>query len=510
MPYSVHELTNQQSVDPATLFHFLKHHRSLQKKASIDYQSTSPMKKKSPDKYCYGAYFAAGTAYANKFNVSPAPTYHDVNADVIVFSLAIFCKKINQDSFQLYIFPPTPLYQGGCANLYSITSLAIVSETTIESIPIETPLLVKVQYYNQGDLESEYRFCRAFTPELNFQRPITTPNLYFGVMNHGKGQDLFSLLQDEEWLFAISNEQRIALTRELMLKLREINRANVIHGDIKPENILCQLNHDETACIQYIDFGMAIKLPKGELNIRKTRKYGSLPYLPMEVIIGSKMQNVQCDVFALGRVLQFLWGCDNDDSFNNKLSHFELLTHRRDLHKKIARKDYQLMYTFDLDTTTRRALRSLISNMLHYDPDVRCTIEQATERLIQIETEYQKIQSTPAGPLESILNWVSQIITDNLTSNEPEANEIEAEGNQVDTAIASQQPIAPAKDIFNACHQYTLKKIEGNQEPMMIIPAPAENDPSYAFQSMQPSLQRKRISSLPNLALSDDYGLKPS
>ena len=58
------------------------------------------------------------------------------------------------------------------------------------------------------------------------------------------------------------------------------------------------------------------------------------------------------------------------------------------------------------------------------------------------------------------------------------------------------------------CHRYTLKKKEGNQEPVIQTPAPAENDPSYAFQSMQPSLQRRRTRSLPDLALSDEPLLK--
>ncbi len=77
--------------------------------------------------------------------------------------------------------------------------------------------------------------------------------------------------------------------------LREIHSRGVIHCDIKPENIMFDVNND----LKLIDFGNAMFAEK----LQTTKQpIGTLPYRPPEYIIGAPMDN-RVDTWAAGCVL---------------------------------------------------------------------------------------------------------------------------------------------------------------------------------------------------------------
>lgn len=80
------------------------------------------------------------------------------------------------------------------------------------------------------------------------------------------------------------------------------NVANVIHHDIKPENILV----DKADVAKITDFGVSIKLAPGESDELKRHDWGTKMYLPPESwasnlsLLEKQMFGKPLDVWSLG------------------------------------------------------------------------------------------------------------------------------------------------------------------------------------------------------------------
>jgi len=83
-----------------------------------------------------------------------------------------------------------------------------------------------------------------------------------------------------------------AYTKQLLIALRHIHRCNIIHADIKPDNILISAGHN---IVKICDLGSTTELTEVEITPYLVSRFYRAP----EIILGIKY-GIACDVFAMG------------------------------------------------------------------------------------------------------------------------------------------------------------------------------------------------------------------
>lgn len=126
---------------------------------------------------------------------------------------------------------------------------------------------------------------------------------FYLVQEYIKGQVLSEMLTGEPWPEA----KVIALLWNLLKVIHYIHQQQVIHRDIKPQNIICR---QDTGKLVLIDFGAVKEIPLGLADNRnQTVSIGSQGFTPLEQLAGRPRFN--SDIFALGMVaIQALTGQD--------------------------------------------------------------------------------------------------------------------------------------------------------------------------------------------------------
>ena len=95
----------------------------------------------------------------------------------------------------------------------------------------------------------------------------------------------------------VNNEFIQAIARDVACSLIEINKHNMIHLDIKPQNILLNSSGDIKLC----DFGTAKSIDSKDESI-EIKKEGTLLYMAHE-IKSKKSLSFQADIYSLGMTL---------------------------------------------------------------------------------------------------------------------------------------------------------------------------------------------------------------
>lgn len=175
---------------------------------------------------------------------------------------------------------------------------------------------------------------------------------------------------------------------ELIKGLDELHKNNVIHKDIKPDNILVKL---QPINIRYIDFGLSCIVKR--INDDFCNDEGGTPlYMPPELQIGklpiydnikdekNKLRAV--DIWSIGAILyemflgysRFDYEKDNDiyEVSLDKVFNILGLQNINDTYKKYMEKDNDLNSFFNLDLDTKEGqFEKLILDFTHSNPNVR-------------------------------------------------------------------------------------------------------------------------------------------
>ena len=109
--------------------------------------------------------------------------------------------------------------------------------------------------------------------------------------------------QLSEWL-------RLSVMRTLVLSLMQVHQAHVVHGDIKPDNLLISQNPDTGMChLKLIDFDSSFMADAPPPTADEVG--GDMAYWAPEVYSKYKNQDVKLDEriddFSLGMILHYLW-----------------------------------------------------------------------------------------------------------------------------------------------------------------------------------------------------------
>lgn len=111
--------------------------------------------------------------------------------------------------------------------------------------------------------------------------------------------DLFDLIEQHDYL----DEHTIKhLFKQIASAVNHLHKNNVVHRDIKDENVVIDLK--EMSC-KLIDFGSAAFMAKEETGEGEafTSFYGTIDYCPPEVLKGTPYTGIPQDIYALGVLL---------------------------------------------------------------------------------------------------------------------------------------------------------------------------------------------------------------
>lgn len=135
----------------------------------------------------------------------------------------------------------------------------------------------------------------------------------FLVMQYARGGDLHNrILSSPEGRMNVVETKRVFA--QLILALSNLHKKNIVHIDIKPENVFL----DENNNVLLGDFGLSgVFKPKSRTFFPKA---GTIHYAAPETIIGQSVEGPELDVWSAGVVLYTMlegryafWGETDDD-----------------------------------------------------------------------------------------------------------------------------------------------------------------------------------------------------
>ena len=161
------------------------------------------------------------------------------------------------------------------------------------------------------DASERKRFRREAKLLARFDHPNVIRLIDQGTTDDGKeylalpaiaGQTLRELYRDEGIWAGLEPARAIRYFEHLLGALQHIHEQQVVHRDVKPENILIVYGADD---VKLVDFGIARPVDQGSADIFKTSRgsiSGSPAYIAPETISGSPIDG-RTDLYSAGVVL---------------------------------------------------------------------------------------------------------------------------------------------------------------------------------------------------------------
>ena len=192
---------------------------------------------------------------------------------------------------------------GGTGIVYKATDLTLGETVAIKMLRAE---LVADDPRAREELKHELRLTRRVS-HRNVVRTYdfgSMAGVPFLTMEYVEGASLAAVLAQRG---AMSPEVVIALGKQLTRALEAAHEQGVMHGDLKPANVLVAID----GLLKVTDFGVAtlVRRPRsrGEENVAPPRLAGAIvgtpEYMAPEVLLGSDV-DARADIYGAGMVLQ--------------------------------------------------------------------------------------------------------------------------------------------------------------------------------------------------------------
>jgi len=211
--------------------------------------------------------------------------------------------------------------------------------------------------------------CEKIQNEIKIMKMLNHPNIvsyhdsfyndmnYYIIMELISGEELFYYINE---IKTFEETDAIQIIKKLMHILQYMHEKNIIHHDIKPENILCPDPNDLSNLV-LIDFGLAVQTSTPCSNFVGT------PYYMAPEIINFIPHNKSVDLYSCGIIFYLL--LYNELPFNSD--------DRDEIFNQI-RNDEPI---FNINIKINEHIINLIQRMIHKNPYERPSIEMVIDIL---------------------------------------------------------------------------------------------------------------------------------
>ncbi|MGB7594526.1 MAG: protein kinase [Erysipelotrichaceae bacterium] len=184
-----------------------------------------------------------------------------------------------------------PLGEGGMADVFLAIDTLLNREVAVKIL--------------RGDLSGDPVALLRFQREANAASALSHPNIveiydvgeengkHFIVMEYVRGRTLKQLVQQRG---AMDKDEALSIMEQLVSAVIVAHKNNIIHRDIKPQNVLVK----DDGTVKITDFGIATAKDAVQLTSTDT-VMGSVHYLAPELARG-EAASMQSDIYSLGIV----------------------------------------------------------------------------------------------------------------------------------------------------------------------------------------------------------------
>jgi serine/threonine protein kinase len=220
--------------------------------------------------------------------------------------------------------------------------------------------------------------------------------IMFELMKSSLKEKIKNLITSSDKL---TTDTAIAIIKGCLNGLKAIHDKEIVHGDIKPANIL--MTEEDVPKIS--DFGLASILHKKKFPLPFFR--GSSCWAAPEVLLGEG-PTYQSDLFSMG-IIFYLLLTNSHPFYPNEPS---CLWEPED---RIADKSFLPKPVTDLEATTPEVVSQIITRLLQRDPDRRFKkVEEVLIALTELEAPETKEEPVSVGvPIETA-NEIAEAILD--------------------------------------------------------------------------------------------------
>ena len=170
------------------------------------------------------------------------------------------------------------------------------------------------------------------------------------VMEHLQGGDLLNYIRKRS---SLPESTAKSIFKKLIRSIQHIHNNNIVHRDIKLDNILLDLNGDIKLC----DFGVSSVYSKGELMVQQC---GTPAYIAPEILHNKGYDGKKVDIWSSGVVLYAI--LKGAVPFKGKS--------KQDLFEKIMKGEFEMIE----DITTEG--QDLLRKLLEVDPKKRISLNE--------------------------------------------------------------------------------------------------------------------------------------
>ena len=277
--------------------------------------------------------------------------------DSILISNKLFIDEINDSPTKKYEIL-SKLGSGSFGNVYLARN-----KFTDEKVALKQIKKSSANLLSDGEIKDEIEILKKLDhPDIvRIIESFNTRNSYYLITEYCEGGELFDQVKNQ-----LSELQIAVIFRQLLSGLAYLHSNNIVHRDLKLENILIheietsKTTGEELFNIKIIDFGTARIFDK---NKKPQSIVGSSYYIAPEVL--RQKYNKECDLWSVGVILYMFIvghapfdGCDDEEITTNI---------QKGVYKKNDRRWLK----------SSKEVRDLIQKLLIYRPSQRLTAIQA-------------------------------------------------------------------------------------------------------------------------------------